>query len=255
MTLSYNLVLALFLLAPGFSAYAGLFFSTRGERRLHPAPPPPGSVLTLALIVLAALALHAGWSVVLILHDLWADRLPSLPVPFEPNAYVLILRLMDENVRLQPPEDRWATAVVLCHLVALSLIAYFMARLTVSSVSRSPDIRRLLYGWAAELYGRMQETDPGYVRLVTAFVLTNIEGEDGVHMGYEGVLENLALNAEKEVTSITLGQVTAFYLKAAPGRFRRVALPRPDGIPTLYLEKGSIRNIAFQVFRAPAPLG
>lgn len=250
MTFSYNLVLALFLLAPGFSAFAGLFFSSHKEKRVHPAPPSPTSVLTLALVSLAALALHAIWAVVLFGQDLWVGAgLPHFIVPFEPNIYADLLNAGhdDEEARLAGGE----IAAILLTLAGLSLAGYFTTTAVILSAWGNALTRPFLYGWAANLVEQINgETEPGYVRLVTAFVLTTIEG-DGAVFGYEGLLQNLTLTPEKSITSVTLSQVTAFYVKPAPGHFKRIVLPRTKGIPDLFLPKEQIRNVSFTVFRVP----
>lgn len=250
MTFSYNLVLALFLLAPGFAAFAGLFFSSHNERRVHPAPPSPTSVLTLALVSLAALGLHAIWAAVLFVQDLWVGAgFPHFNLPFEPNIYADLLNAGqgDAAAGLGGGE----IAAILLTLVGLSLAGYFATSGFIKSTWGSEVTRPFLYGWAADLVEQINdEKEPGYVRLVTAFVLTTIEGEGAV-FGYEGLLQNLTLTPEKSITSVTLSQVTAFYVKLAPGHFKRVVLPRTKGIPDLFLPKEQIRNVSFTVFRVP----
>lgn len=249
MTFSYNLVLALFLLAPGFAAFAGLFFSSHNEQRVHPAPPAPTSVLTLALVSLAALALHAVWAAVLFGQTLWTQAgLPHIEVPFEPNIYDVLLNAGHARA---PHLGGGEIAAILLTLTGLSVLGYVVTMAIILSAWGADLTRPFLFGWATSLLKQIDaEKDPAYVRLVTAFVLTNIEGEDAL-FGYEGLLQNLTLTPEKQITSVTLSQVTAFYVKLAPNHFKRVVLTRTKGIPDLYLPKDQIRNVSFTVFRVP----
>lgn len=246
MTFSYNLVLALFLLAPGFAAYAGLFFTTHRDDRLHPAPPAPGSVLTLALVTVAALALHSAWAVMLAAQDAWtAAGLPHGRVPFEPNVYVEMLNAGRGD---GPGVSGAEVALTLATLLGLSAAGYLATARLVTSRLVEGRLRTFLYGWAAHLIEQLREREAGYVRVATAFVLTKID-HDGLAFGYEGALRNMTLNADKEITSLTLSEVTAFYVKLEAGRFKRTVLAGASRIPTLYLEKGDVRNIAFQIIR------
>lgn len=253
MTFSYNLVLALFLLAPGFAAFAGVFFTAQRDGRLHPAPPAPNSVLTLALVTLSALGLHALWATFLALQHLYVTTgCFSIPVPFEPNIYLDLLRAGAKEGHA-PPITSADIAFALASLVALSVIGYGLTVWIITSRFAEKHLRGYLYGWAGDLVQEIQDGEPDKLRLVTAFVLTKTDHE-GVAFGYEGLLRNLTLSADKEIASISLSEVTAFYVEMKPGAFKRVVLPRTSGIPTLYMEKAEIRNVAFQVYQVPESL-
>ena len=258
MTFSYNLVLALFLLAPGFAAFAGLFFSSRREPSLHPAPPAPTSVLTLALVTLAALCLHGAWAFVLAAQDLWSQHHWHLTVPFQPNIYVALLEAGEKaqaaggaQSPIAPPIGGGDIAAILVTLIAQSLLGYRVTMGIVSHRKAEALLRPFLYGWAAEILPEAQEE--GIVNLITAFVVTRIEGSD-IAFGYEGSVETLTLGPDKEVLSIFLTQVTAFYIELEAGKFKRRVLPLTSGIPNLYLPKEEIRNVSFTVLRLPADL-
>lgn len=250
MTFSYNLVLALFLLAPGFAAFAGLFFSSQRERNLHPAPPAPTSVLTLALVTLAALLLHGVWATILFVQDLLTEQAGGLSVPFNPNAYAALAATGHETAAAEISGGD--IAAILLHLLFLSAAGYLLAIWAVTSRWAEVHISPFLYGWAAEVVRQVKE--PGYVHLVTAFVLTSIDGEETA-FGYEGLLQNMTLSSDKEITSITLTQVTAFFVELKAGEFKRRALPNTSGIPNLYIPKDQIRNVSFTVFRAAIEAG
>lgn len=245
MTFSYNLVLALFLLAPGFAAFAGLFHSSHQVRHIHPAPPAPNSILILALVTLSALGLHAVWAGLMVVQDLWANCVGYIPVPFEPNAYLVVL---ETGHALQAGDTLGgaSVAVVLLTLAGLSVGGYVLTVWIVRAFE--PALRPYLYGWAADLVGQLNAEEPGYLRMVTAFVLTDIAHEDAM-FGYEGLLSNMTLGPDKEVSSISLEKVSAFYVVLKADQFKRVLLPRPKAIPNLYLAKEQIRNVSFTVYR------
>jgi voltage-gated potassium channel Kch len=258
LTFSYNLVLALFLLAPGFAAFAGLFFSSRREPSLHPAPPAPTSVLTLALVTLAALCLHGAWATALAAQDLWSQHHWHVAVPFQPNIYVALLEAGEKAQAAGGTQSPIATpigggdiAAILVTLIAQSLFGFRVTIAIVSSRKAEALLRPYLYGWAAEILPETPEE--GIVNLITAFVVTRMDGTD-IAFGYEGSVETLTLGADKEILSIFLTQVTAFYIELEAGKFKRRVLPQTSGIPNLYLSKEEIRNVSFTVLRLPADL-
>ena len=57
MNAGLNLLTALFLLAPGFGVFAGVYL-TGLRRPFRPAPAAPGSFLALALVTIGALTAH-----------------------------------------------------------------------------------------------------------------------------------------------------------------------------------------------------
>jgi hypothetical protein len=56
-TLSFNLILGLFLLAPGLAVFAALYHGSRLGPVESP-PPPPGSILALSIVTVGALIAH-----------------------------------------------------------------------------------------------------------------------------------------------------------------------------------------------------
>ena len=62
------------------------------------------------------------------------------------------------------------------------------------------------------------------------------------------------MGSEMCIRDSSLSEVTAFYVEMKPDAFKRVVLPRTSGIPTLYMEKAEIRNVAFQVYQVPESL-
>jgi hypothetical protein len=256
LTFSYNLVLALFLLAPGFAAYAGLFVTTQREQRLHPAPPAPGSVLTLALVTLSSLAIHGVWAVVLWLQSVWVAHSDFyLRVPFDPNIYADLLNGGRACVANRPCAAIGGAEIAsgLCNLLLLSALGYLVTCWLMRLNWLEPRLRGFLYGWASGLVHDIQSAPAGKIRLTNAFVLTKTD-HDGTAFGYEGILQNMTLNADKEIIALALTDVTAFYLKLKAGQFKRVVLPNTAGIPNIYLERSEIRNVAFQFYDFDAPL-
>ncbi len=97
MTFSLNLVLGLFLLAPGFAVFAGLYHASHIGPVRSP-PPPPGSILALTIVSLGALAAHFLSALVFLAQD-WACQTVRhcLTTSFDPNAYTAIFDLAENK--------------------------------------------------------------------------------------------------------------------------------------------------------------
>lgn len=245
MTFSYNLVLALFLFAPGFAAYAGFFAPVRSGQKFYAAPPAPGSITTLAIVTLSALALHAGLAIILQLQLTWAEfGLPTWKVDFEPNIYLVMA-----PSKAPLSFTSFGIACFFAEIILLTVIGFFAANALAGAKWGQRIWGVALYGWAAGLLAKLEEDDRDYHRWVTAFVLTTLES-DGYMFGYEGTMANIYLSPDKEITSISLTNVTAFYVKLGPKSFARKSIPRDQPIPEIFLEKSQISNVAFQVYRS-----
>jgi hypothetical protein len=235
-TFSYNLLLALFLLAPGFGAYFGLFSATR-QGRYQPSPPAPNSVLTLGVVVLGAMLAHAVLAVIYsaldygVARDWWRQS----PLPYMRGPYEILFSAAVAHSRVRNAD----VAVFLCCGIGLTGLSG-AAALWVRSGPLREAVGPLLYGWLGELVAAGIGPDT----YVNAFVLTDIQ-VDGRYLGYEGVLENLTVSADKEITAVLLKQVETFYVRLDAEAVTRVPIPRERTIPQLYLERSQIKNIAF----------
>lgn len=82
MNAGLNLLTALFLLAPGFGVFAGVYL-TGLRRPFRPAPAAPGSFLALALVTIGALTAHVI-SALMPLRRFSAPSPPASKFPFSP---------------------------------------------------------------------------------------------------------------------------------------------------------------------------
>ena len=242
MTLSLGLVLALLLLAPGLAAYAALFVAVK-DPQFRPAPPPPGSILTLVILIIAALASHALGALVAALNDWFCAHHRCIAVGFNPNAYVTALG-MESKAGAPGSAD---IAAALLYELALSAFAYIGVRITMHQRWASTQVHGLLYGWLGELVAQSAQDN----MLVTAFVLTKFKDEDRC-VGYEGITENITLDDTKTITSITITDCTAFIMKIEDKSISRTSVNRETPIPRLYISGEQIENIAFSVFDVSA---
>ena len=239
MTLSFNLVLALFLLAPGFAVYAGVYLGSQLGPIKSP-PPPAGSILTLALVTVGALAAHLVGAGLSALQPPLCACLPvCVRVPFEPNAYAVLLDATVNDTRVSAGELLLAMAT----FAAVTALAFVVSMLFVRWAWRWKWFVRLIYGWLAEV-GVADSPD----EVILAYVLSEVE-EKGTVVGYEGIVENILTTADKEITAITLGSCEMFFLRLTATSVTRVKVAKTTPIPHLQLTKDRIQNIAFERVR------
>lgn len=239
MTFSYNLVLALFLLAPGFAVFAGLYLGSQLGRIKSP-PPLPGSILTLAIVTVGALAAHlAGSAVFLAQAGICATAFPCGTVAFDPNPYTSLLAAGRPGPAIT---DGQVTAMLLT-LVLLTALAFWVSRATVARLASRTALSGVLYGWLAEVAVATSADEA-----ILAYVLSDVE-ESGTIVGYEGALANMTANADKEITSVLLRSCETFYLRVTAEGVVREKVAKATPIPQLYLDHEHIKNIAFERVR------
>ncbi|NQE64415.1 hypothetical protein [Caulobacter sp. RHG1] len=231
MTFSFNLVLALFLLAPGFAFVMGIYYG--GPRtRLEPTPPPPNSLVALALVTSGALVAHLACAGVYALFELVALTLKaswSLP---HPNPYVVALSLGKGADRYREFGVFWA----LLNLMVLSAATFGATRFLIDwRLRQHSRIRGALYGWLSEA-----TISEGAI----AYVVTTLE-LDGASVGYQGVLEYMTLDSSKQIVSLVLTDCELFTMVAKGGMVHRVRNPREVPLENIVLGREAIRNIAF----------
>lgn len=244
MTFSYSLVLALFLLAPGFAVVAAIY-TAGGPNRLEATPPPPNSVMALALVTGGALAAHALAAIFFAICHLIALVLGiawSLP---DPDPYLVAMALGTAS----PPIAAIGLAWILLLLVALSSGSFLLVRAILTGpLGQSEAIKAALYGWLHDLY-----RDDGAI----AYVVTNLAVNNAV-VGYEGAVEYVILDADRQVQTLVLADAQMFTL-ASPnrhGHVDRIEHPREIKLPLLTLKGSEIKNIVFDQIRfAPTPEG
>jgi hypothetical protein len=242
-SLSAGLLVALLILAPGFALH-GALFRFRNRTGIGSAPPQPGSVATLTIIGLGALIAHTIWAIASALNDGYCASHACIEVAFEPNVYRTVFQANENLDALNGDDAAWVLSLTLL----LTGATYLVASWFVESTFGASRIRGVQYGWLADLV-ELTEVEG---RFTTAFVVTTAQ-HSGVALGYEGLLENLTVNSDKEITSISLLDASRFTLKVDEGKRTDVA-GKP--IPRLYLHRSNVQNIAFNVFQfAEEPAG
>lgn len=232
MTFSYNLVLALFLLAPGFAFVAGVYAT--GRSAIHEAsPPPPNSIIALAMVTGGSLVAHTVAAVLFLLchalngwtHWYW----PTL----DPNPYYQAIHLARGDGLATSASFAW----VLSLLSLLCLGTFLVTRAIMNSrTGRSELIGGALYGW----FWQIEKAQGAY-----AYVLTQFETEHGT-VGYQGFLEYVTLDADKQISSLVLTRAEPFSLTVRENRqVQRTPTPRVDRKLRVLLTKAEIKNIAY----------
>jgi hypothetical protein len=240
MTLGLGVLLALFLLAPGLALHAAIFRPNPAAIRF--APPPPGSVSSLSIIAFGSLVGHVVWSLISAANDAYSTLgLPFVTVDFEPNIYTTML----ETTQTGGHAVGLDAAAALSSMLLLSGIIYGSSSIALSTQWGRSMLRPVQYGWLSDF---VSEVEPEG-RYATAFILTPIE-HDGVFLGYEGFIENISVNSDKEITAISLLEVNRFTVTISPNGVQRKDVPR-EAMPRLYLDRENIRNISLTIFEEP----
>lgn len=240
MAITLTVAWALFILAPGLAVFAGLFLS-KGKDVIHPAAPPPASLISLGIVVFGSLAMHTSAAVVLALVDSfgWLSRWRAA---IEPNVYRYFLGPRDFD-RLGTE-----TALLLVLLLVLSAGGFFLARLFGKKAGAGSTLHALLYGWLSPVIAQL-EPEAGYTKHLIAWVVTDLALGD-MAIGYEGQVETVSLTPEKQVAWITLTNCETFVL-GKDNSARRHTVERETPIPRMQIEGPRIVNLAYAVALVP----
>lgn len=238
MTFSFTLVLGLFLLAPGFAVFAAIYHGARLGPVESP-PPPPGSILSLAIVTVGALAAHLVGAGAFFLQDLACGRTTCLAVDYDANLYS---SLFDIAAARAPVSGAEALALFSA-LTGLTVLSFVLARGIARGLTGKTGLKGVLYGWLADV-AVAEAPDEA----VLAYVVSDVQ-EDGTVVGYEGVVANMTTNADKEITSILLTACETFYLRVGSSGVVRRKAQRTSPIPQLYLDRSRIKNVAFERVR------
>lgn len=235
MSFGSGLILALLILSPGFSAFAGFYIGGL-HRPFRPAPAAPGSILALGTITFGALAAHALGAWLFVGQEAacaaWGN---CIAVSFEPNPYASMLAISLGEGEPSGP----AVAALLSALLAMSAVGYLLGRSAVWAAAKNPEFRSLLYGWADNLI----HTD---YHVVSAFVVSDVQ-KDGFFLGYEGTVADLKQSADGEVKSIALADCERFLLIIDANGLTRQPVRR-SVISFMVIEAENIRNIALNPY-------
>ncbi len=238
MTFSFTLILGLFLLAPGFAVFAGLYHGSRLGPVESP-PPPPGSILALSLVTVGSLAAHLVGALTFWAQDSFCSARQCWAVDYDPNVYAALF-----NIAIRKAEVTGLEVVsILTTVGVLTALSFLLVRGVVSWFAGKGGLKGLLYGWLGDLL--IAESDD---EAVLAYVVSDIR-QDGTVVGYEGVVANMTTNAEREITSILLTSCETFYLRVTQQGVVRREAQRTSPIDQLYLDRSHIKNIAFERLR------
>ena len=238
MTFSFTLVLGLFLLAPGFAVFAGIYHGSRLGPVESP-PPPPGSILALSIVTIGALSAHLLGALVFLLQDQYCQAYQCVAIDYNSNVYAALFDIAVEKDRATGAE----VVAVLATLGAITALSFCFVRAIVSTFAGQAGLRVLLYGWLGDLVIAATKDEA-----VLAYVVSDVQ-DDGTIVGYEGVVANMTTNAEKEITSIMLTSCETFYLRVTKAGVTRREAVRTSAIEQLYLDRSRIKNVAFERLR------
>jgi len=242
MNLSLSLLLTLLFLAPGFSGYFGFTLAISG-RSVRRAPPAPNSLTFLVIISFLALAAHSVALFLFTVQDLACASGGCLDLGFEPDAYArlaTLLRAGSTEARSPAIFYEIAWLIVLC--AATFQVSRSATRRELGRRERS-HVGGQLYRWLAPYARDVRGGDA----VVTGYVLTKLRHED-LAIGYRGVISEVSLTSDGEVSSITLAAVDRFGLRLEelePGASRTVQMSGLLGV--VHIPGGEIENIVLAV--------
>jgi hypothetical protein len=241
LSLGLNLVLALFILAPGLATLAGIYRAPLG--RLQQPPPAQASFISLTIVVAGALIAHTVAAIFLSLIA-WANSAycsghACLKIHFDTNPYIV---LMQTTPKAPSGGD---IAVGLLLFTSLSVAMYFLVSWAMTWAMKDEGVRKLLYGWLADVAD--VATEDGIDRYVTVFVVTDMESA-GKYLGYEGLLESMAMGPDKEVQFFTLTDVATFVVNVGDQGGKRKDAQPGKLIGRMYFAAKDIKNLAFEIF-------
>lgn len=258
MSLTFNLILALFLLAPGLGVFAGLYAG--GKPPFRPAPAEPGSIHALAVVSIGALLCHAicGW--LFVAMEAYCAGHQCIPVDFNPNPYATILELREAALTkpgavldsVHPRLSDQGIAWLFTTLLLVGFVGFVLGLLTIVLVNVTGVMRATVYGWADELL-RLGSTK---AHVFTAYVLTDTE-QDGKLLGYEGALVDMRQSPSGEIRIVVLRDAEPFVVAMKNDSARRQREPDQNAgkvMKVLTIEGAHIKNISFRAFLDPRRL-
>lgn len=247
MSLTFNLILALFLLAPGLGVFAGVYAG--GKRPFPPSPAEPGSVHALGLVAVGALVCHALFAWVFVGMGELCDGMKCFRVPFEPNPYAIILQLRDASALGGSSHTGPTLAWLFSALFLAAGLGFAVGLGGFALLGRFGPFRDTLYGWTGELVTKATTA----AHVVTAYVVTDTE-IGALLLGYQGALVDLRQAPDGQIRSVVLSDAHPFVVQVKKTSAERQPSPRRITIPLLVIEGDHIKNIAFRVILDPSKL-
>lgn len=256
MSFTFNLILALFLLAPGLGMFAGVY--TGGRRPFRPAAAEPGSIHALALVSIGALLCHALCAWLFVGMDAYCGVWTCASVSYNPNPYEIILELRETMAAGRgaavPVLSPGGVAWLFTSLLLIGFVGFMIGLASIALVSKTGFMRSTVYGWVDELLSGADTK----AHVFTAFVLTDTE-YDGALLGYEGSLIDLRQSPSGEIRVLVLKDAEPFVVQMKEDSARRQKEPLEAGklkktIGVLTIEGSHIKNIAFRSYLDPRRL-
>lgn len=238
MSFSYTLFLALLLLAPGLGLWAGLRAGERSDL-ISQAPETPGSTFSLLVVVFGALLGHILLSALFALQAVLARATGCcIAVSFDPNIYRVILT---NGRSAGMPSDgaflSWFVSLLLPALI-VGLVGY-----RASSWRWVRDLREAAsFGWLKRWVDLARPSNS----FIIAYVVTTLEHE-GANVAYEGIVENIALDANRSINMLVLSRCDRFLVRIGTDKVERVDTQHAP-IPLIQLEASNFVNVALEVF-------
>lgn len=241
---SLNLLLVVLLLLPGV---IGVLEVYRAEPIiLRRTLPRNGSLVVLGAVPLLALAVHALWAIAIWLTGALHHIVPFVTLPFDPNPYRLLLAGPPRNA---PSDLAIVYLLGFLLLTALTPEALYRAYLpwerrrrvhraeTNGGITRGDDV-----GWLTHLV-RLSEPDD---RALICYVLTTF-GHETERVGYAGVVEEVSIDADGEVSSITLDDCDTFVLRLGRKGLEREPTERRRPLRYMTFRREHVLNMSFEV--------
>ncbi len=259
MSFTFNLILALFLLAPGLGMFAGVY--TGGRRPFRPAAAEPGSIHALAVVSIGALFCHAICAWLLVWMESYCGAWACFTVSYNPNPYEIILHLRESMAATRTDGTAIATVLspagvawLFTSLLLIGFVGFLIGLGAVFVIGSTGFLRSRVYGWVDELLTGADTK----AHVFTAFVLTDSE-YDGKLLGYEGSLIDLRQSPSGEIRVVVLKDAEPFVVQMTDDSARRQKETVKDDAPKktigfLAIEGSNIKNIAFRSYLDPRRL-
>ena len=241
MTFSFSLFLALLLLFPGFSFWAGVRIGERSDFT-SPSPEKPNSTAVLFTIILGALFGHVIMaSLIYMMQSGCSATSLCFRSSFDPNIYRVLVG--GYSGMREAPDS--------------AFVAWFLTLLTTGGGTflcgelfnkyhiYSKKLDPALFGWLTPIVQSVRDDNA----FVIAYVVTKT-AHDGISVGYEGVVAKLALDDDQGIKLIVLNNADRFLVRLTKRGLHRVDFDSRT-IDKIQIASGEIANIALEVIEAP----
>lgn len=211
MTFSYGLLGALLLLLPGFAFAAGVR-SGEPTNFATPRPDPPNSHATIFKIVTGALLVHTVGAAIFAINETLYRHWHFISIEFDPNPYKMLL-LKEAPSAVSSYGIAWE-GIYFVFLAVISLnTGKYISKNDKNTTERYPH----RFGWLLPIAEKIEKKSHlalGFVRTTSTY--------NGAWIGYEGLVQRVALDDDKGITMVVLEQCDRFLVEIANGEIRRI---------------------------------